>query len=419
MIAHALSFVLAVSSAAPAPNRVLLMPLTPGEGVTPATADAVTDTVAGELRHIPGLQVLTRKEMTAVISVERQKQLMGCQSESCMAEIGGALDADRLITGTVTKLGESWILHLQLVDAKKVATLASADRRKKGGSIDDVLDAIPGMVKELYSGQPTPPPSAGPAPVAEAPAPKPTESKKALSPRWAEIPYDGVDASKLSLATDGKGHYMAFDPHGDSNTPLFSSSDGQRFFAQRVFGWGSDADSFEYNFWEPRSNRNGASFEMKKGVYELECGKKDHSRVKLTAVPEAEARKIFAKAKLLKSRWQRQGIAIARDDEGTYYYVDQAREPDDNTDFQLYIGESGSLVPVETRVVANDRDGSIFGTPDGKLRISEHEAEWIQNGGARRKLKLIELDRRAAMQVYGSLGVYKGEQFGTPCDWAQ
>jgi len=417
---HALALALVLAAAPSANNRVMLMPLVNGEGVSESTADAVTDSVAGELRRIPGLQVLTRKEVSAVLSLDRQKQLLGCQSDSCLAELGGALDVERLITGNVAKLGQSWILHLQLVDARKVVTLANSDRRKKGGSIDDVLDELPSMVKELYSGQPAiaaaPPPPPAPAapPVAPAPAPAPAPAKKALSPRTADVPLE-EPPSKLSLVTDGKGHYLAF-VAGDTSAGLLSSSDGKAFYLQRVIGSGSDPESFGYSFWEPRvTGQSYASFDFRKGAYKLFCS--TEKQITFKPVPEKEAQALLKKAKLYKTRWLRRGYGLARDDEGVYYYVDQAREPDDSTDFQLYIGEQGSLVAVDTRVLAHDREGDIFGASDGKLKLSRQkgEAEWIQTGGARRKLSYLAVEDYAQL-IYAKLGVYQGEQLGTPCD---
>jgi len=433
VLAPVLSLFLIVSTASPSPNRVMLMPLVAGEGVKESTADAVTDAVAGELRRVPGLQVLTRKEVSAVLSLERQKALVGCQSDSCVAELSGALDVDRLITGNVAKVGESWILHLQLVDAKKVATIANSDRRKRGGVIDDVLDELPAMVKELFANQPkfTAEPSAQQAQAAPQntqaqaapqntqeqattpPPPAPPKAKKDVAQRWADLPLEEPPPGPLSLATDGKGHYVAYVP---GNIDVLYVGTTQKLYAQRIVSGGSEGDKrLEFYFWEPRTRAPAeAEFQMREGKFTLTCAKK---QLAFTPVPKAQGDALLKKMKLFKPRWQRRGYAIARDEEGVYYYVDHLREPDDNTDFQLYIGEAGSLVPVETRVVASDRDGDIFGTPDGKLRFSHQarEAEWMQNG-TKHKLKYFDIVD-LAQDVYTKFGVYKGESLGTPCDW--
>src|SRR5438128_1810620 len=46
-----------------------------------------------------GFDVITAKQMAAVIGLERQKQLLGCadSSSSCLAELAGALGAELLL----------------------------------------------------------------------------------------------------------------------------------------------------------------------------------------------------------------------------------------------------------------------------------------------------------------------------------
>jgi hypothetical protein len=135
-------------------------------------------------------------------------------------------------------------------------------------------------------------------------------------------------------------------------------------------------------------------------------------------VPKAKVKAVLKGARFLKPRWHRQAYALARDDEGTYYYVDQPREPKDDTELQLYIGTRGSMAAVETRVLVRDPEGDVLGTGGGRLKLSNErrEAEWIQ-GQERRKLTWLELRPNAPL-IYTSLGVYPGERLGTPCDGA-
>jgi hypothetical protein len=133
--------------------RVALLPLPPGEGVSEKMGQAVGAALAGELRRVPGVQVLTASELEAVLSVERQKALLGCESQACVAEIAGALDVERLVLGSFSQMGQSWMLELQLVDGRSATTLTHASRRKKGGSIDDLLDELPSMAQELFGAQ--------------------------------------------------------------------------------------------------------------------------------------------------------------------------------------------------------------------------------------------------------------------------
>ncbi len=392
-----------------APMKVALLPLNPGEGVNEATAEAVTQAVAAELRRFPDLAILTQAELAAVLSVERQKSLVGCQSEQCLTELGGALDVQQIVIGSVAKLGQSWILHLQRVDARKATTTASADRRKKGGSIDDVLDELPQMTRELFPGMTPNAPGSEPSAKAQVSA---TPSAP-VPPGGLDEPLEGVDRAKLKVVTDGKGFFLAFVPFGGMEAPLLGG-DGKRFWAQRVRGGGSEGDKrFSLNFWEPRARVPAdARFDFKDGAYLLTCGKQE---LKLTEVPAVKAKKLLADAKLNKPRWRRRAHALARDDEGTTFYVDQAREPDTNTDFRLFTGTQGKLVARVPDVLAADDEGVILGADGGKLRLSfqKREAEWIR-GGQKTKLTWLEVEDNV-QRIYSALGAYS-EPLGTLCD---
>lgn len=390
---------------AAAPTQIAVMPLSASEGVNDKTAEAVSESIAAEVRKQPNVQVMTRQELGAVMTLERQKQLLGCQNDACAAEIAGALDVDRAVAGSVAKLGESWTVHLALLDARKAQALAHSDRRKKG-SIDDVLDLLPGMVHELFSPMAATLPSAD-----QAPAPSPPTTAAKMPSNVADVPWKPQDgkAPKLLLLTDGAGRYVAVVPFSGLDGPLFAG-DAKALYLQRVYGGGSEGDKeFSMNFWDPRAR---AELEMRDGKYTLSCGRTEKT---FAVVPEPKAAQLLKSAKLYDVRWQRRAYALARDDEGSYFFVDQAREPEGNSDFHLYVGEQGNLVPVQTRVLASDTDGDVLGTPDGKLKLSHRsqDAEWIQ-GQARRKLTYLDVQDNAR-RIYGQLGAYKGP-LGTACD---
>src|SRR5512140_2272911 len=177
MLAQVLALALAASP------KLAVMPIAAGEGVPATTTAAITDALAAEVRRRSGTEVITRKELEAVLSLEAQKQMLGCTSDACIAEIGGALGVERLVAGDLARLGESWLFHLKVVETGKVKVAAQSDRRIRGGTIDDVLDALPPMVAELF-------PGVGPAlAAAQAVAPPPALPPPAAAERPAPVPW--------------------------------------------------------------------------------------------------------------------------------------------------------------------------------------------------------------------------------------
>lgn len=90
-----------------------------------------------------GLTVSTRSDILAVLSVERQKQLLGCADDasSCFTELAGALGADGIVVGTVSKVGKRVQVTVRIISAADAKVLATFGESAEGeAAIFDVLD---------------------------------------------------------------------------------------------------------------------------------------------------------------------------------------------------------------------------------------------------------------------------------------
>jgi hypothetical protein len=244
-------------------------------------------------------------------------------------------------------------------------------------------------------------------------------ARAALAPGWVDEPaaLDPESRGALQLATDGKGHYFAFRPQWEEKV-LFAG-DAKALYLQRIRSSSAmGRTEFDYGFWEPRAAEPWqASFGVKDAVPYVQCGERP---TPLRLVPAAEARELLGGAKLLAPRWRRVAFALALDSDGTYYFVDRLREPEDTRDFRLYVGARGKLRVLEVRDALLGEDGKVFVTAAGRLAFSrvdgKNAVEWIQ-GQRRTRLSTVDIDSQAGF-VYTDLGVYAGEKLGTACDWA-
>jgi hypothetical protein len=235
----------------------------------------------------------------------------------------------------------------------------------------------------------------------------------------AEPTPDPLDISavrdKLVVLDDGQAHYIALIPFGDSIWDhLYWSPDGKEFYQQRVFGGGSSGtESFSRNFWEPRVRRSsGGSFWLREGAYTLSCGERD---TKFKPLDPSRASAVLSAATFRPPRWKFRAYALARDDAGTYYYVDRRRE-EGSMEFRLYSGPRGSMKPLKMVNVVSDSEGDIFSTRTGELRLvlDKKQSAWVEKG-KRRDLKSLPVEDNVAL-IYAELGVYAGQPLGTPCD---
>jgi hypothetical protein len=97
-------------------TRILVLDLA-GETLGKEEAGVLRDSLVAELSKRKGIEVLSSEDVRRVLDVEAQRQATGCEGESdCLAEIGAALGADRVLYGTVGRLGSLYVVNLSVID---------------------------------------------------------------------------------------------------------------------------------------------------------------------------------------------------------------------------------------------------------------------------------------------------------------
>ena len=116
---------LSTSSARAAPRqKVAVLDVRAVQGVSPGTATILTAIIAGDTQSA-GYDVLSQADIGALIGLERQKKMLGCGDDfSCLAEIGGALGAEYVLSTQVGQIGSRFHLSLQLLDARRASVIA-------------------------------------------------------------------------------------------------------------------------------------------------------------------------------------------------------------------------------------------------------------------------------------------------------
>lgn len=98
------------------------MPL--GRGPFDADVVALFDEILlGELQHA-GFESIGPEDINALLGLEKTKEAVGCDDASCIAEIGGALGVDYLVTGKIAAIEKATALTLKLIDVRKSKVLA-------------------------------------------------------------------------------------------------------------------------------------------------------------------------------------------------------------------------------------------------------------------------------------------------------
>jgi hypothetical protein len=92
---------------------------------------------------------VTPSDVAAALGVERTRRVLGCADASCVAAAGSELDADRIVHGTLGRVGDSLVVNLSAVDPRRGDTPGSASRRLRGAGEEALLDALPALADAL------------------------------------------------------------------------------------------------------------------------------------------------------------------------------------------------------------------------------------------------------------------------------
>ncbi len=76
-----------------------------------------------------GLRVVTARDMASLLGQERQRQLSGCDTTGCLAELGDALGAEALVLGELARLGKLMQVNVKVVSTRGGAARATFSRR--------------------------------------------------------------------------------------------------------------------------------------------------------------------------------------------------------------------------------------------------------------------------------------------------
>jgi hypothetical protein len=227
---------------------------------------------------------------------------------------------------------------------------------------------------------------------------------------------------QMTVFSDGGRHVVATvipDPERaedpDPALQLFYG-DGKRMESQNAVRYDATGMKFEVGFDDPGRGYSPAGYlKREQGIVTLSCGGKE---ARLTALPAGSAQAILSDAQFVANRNQRRPHTLARDPEGTTYYVDVAFIGETKGSHRLLAGKGDKLAEVAITYVDRDRDYAWieFQTAKGRLRVEyrrggEIGATWKTAKG---ETELKAVGRDELWVEAGKLGLV-AKDTGTPC----
>jgi hypothetical protein len=138
----------ALAQASPKLPLVAVMPLT-AQGVDAPSALVVTDALSDQLLREGKVRIMERSQMEKILKEQGFQQSGVCDGTDCALAAGKILAIDRMVVGSLGKLGESFTLSVRVVDVATGEVLGSARRMRKGAIDDVIADLLPLVTKDL------------------------------------------------------------------------------------------------------------------------------------------------------------------------------------------------------------------------------------------------------------------------------
>lgn len=136
--------------------------------VDPEEVDLISEALSGELQSTGAFRVMERGQMDRILKEQGVQSSGLCDGNECAVEVGKILGIDKIVVGSVGRIGTLFIINTRMVDVQSGEILASV-RRTKDGELKDVLTSlVPQVARALASGT-----QEDIVPVATAPAPAP------------------------------------------------------------------------------------------------------------------------------------------------------------------------------------------------------------------------------------------------------
>jgi hypothetical protein len=138
-------------------------------------AETITRLVRIYAGQSAAFSLVTPEEVGAIDEEVKRQLSGGCNEASCIAELGGALGAKYMITGSLDRLGKRYIITLKLIDIEQVRAISTVASQER--SIEAFADSLPLTIRQLFKEEP----------LSLVAAPQETEAESAAKPKKPKL----------------------------------------------------------------------------------------------------------------------------------------------------------------------------------------------------------------------------------------
>lgn len=152
-------------SSVPAPQgprlTISVMDLNVTSGLSPQEVSMLTDKLLNEFVNTKFYKVVERSKRDEILKEQGFQQSGACDQGACLVEAGQLLGVQKMVGGTIGKLGVMYVVELRIMDVK-TGEIDQAFSRKYSGDVSNLLDAMR-EAAIVFSGGTAAPAQANPA----------------------------------------------------------------------------------------------------------------------------------------------------------------------------------------------------------------------------------------------------------------
>ena len=120
----------------------------------------LTAVISAEVARYDRFRPIGRREITSLLDVEKQRAFLGCSDDSCLSTLAGGLGVSKILSGQIGRVENSYVLTLQLLDARAARVDASVIQTvpvDQGRLVDAVKRAVTDLIGAQAASKNQPP----------------------------------------------------------------------------------------------------------------------------------------------------------------------------------------------------------------------------------------------------------------------
>lgn len=124
-------------------NLIAVMSLQ-AKGIPQTEADLVTEALTSKIQNRGRFRIMERSQMETILGEQGFQSSGVCDNSTCAVEIGKLLSIDKLVVGSMGKLGSSYMLNARLVEVGTGEIIANSSQQIKGdlSNLSTVMDQV-------------------------------------------------------------------------------------------------------------------------------------------------------------------------------------------------------------------------------------------------------------------------------------